>query len=248
MTSQRFAVLKTDNGSEFVQKAYGGYAKMMENLLGDDGEKWEVYSVMDGDFSFVNEIDKFAGFVITGSRADAHADDDWIVRLCEVLRVLNQKKKKVLGICFGHQVLARALGGKTGRSSVGWEIGLKQVHLNTDLTSKMCSVQLPPTIKVLATHRDQVTCVPPGAVILGSSKKTEIEMFSVGNHVLAMQYHPEFFKDVILDIIHKLVATNMLDDVTAKEAIRSLEENDPNKEQLTALCKEFLKGPAIRSL
>ncbi|KAF3776100.1 Gamma-glutamyl peptidase 5 [Nymphaea thermarum] len=248
MSSRRFAVLKTGNGSEFVQKTYGGFDKMSEKLLADDGEEWVVYSVMDGDFSFENEIDTFAGFVITGSPADAHADDDWVLKLCEVLKVLNQKKKKVLGICFGHQVLARALGGKTGRSDVGWELGLKQVHLDTELVSKAFNVQLPPTVNVLVSHRDQVSCVPPGALILGSSKKTKIEMFSIGDHVLGLQYHPEFFKDVVLDIIHNLLTTNMLDDDTAKEAIQSVEENDLHQEQLKGLCKTFLKGPAIKEV
>ncbi|XP_077216731.1 gamma-glutamyl peptidase 3-like [Tasmannia lanceolata] len=241
MTSKRFAVLKTGNATPYTERSYGGYAKMLENLLKDEGERWEIFSVIDGDFCFEPHINSFDGFVITGSSSDAHADSDWILRLSGILRLLHHNKKKVLGICFGHQILARALGGKTGRAEVGWELGVKSLRVDNKMVSKLYGFELTSSLNAIESHRDQVSCVPPGGVVLASSDKTEIEMFSLGDHVLGIQGHPEFSKDVILDIIDGRLSTNVISAETANEAIKSLERRQVDQESLKALCKTFLK-------
>eukprot|EP01018_Ginkgo_biloba_P027452 Gb_28939 [translate_table: standard] len=178
----------------------------------------------------------------TGSSSDAHADEEWIIKLCDVLKNLHESKKKLLGICFGHQVLSRALGGKTGRASVGWELGLKNVHLNSDLVHKFSGLDLPPVLKVIESHQDQVSCVPPNGVVLGYSTKTEIEMFAIGNSVLGIQFHPEFSKDVLLDILNVRLARGTISEEVANEARLSFEDKEPNHDIVQNFCKSFLKG------
>ncbi|KAK1276748.1 hypothetical protein QJS04_geneDACA004183 [Acorus gramineus] len=240
---RRYAVLKTGHATEYTELTYGGYASMLQRLLQSKDERWVIFSVIDGDFSFMDDPNSFDGFVITGSSADAHSNDfDWIPRLSHALLTLHRLNKKLLGICFGHQILARALGGKTGRASVGWEIGIKKLQIDSKIMSQIYGVEMSPTLNVIESHRDQVLSVPPGAIVLASSEKTEIEMFAVGDCVLGIQCHPEFSKDVMLDIIHCRLSGDSFSAEVANEAIGSLEKHQPDQHPLQFLCKRFLKG------
>lgn len=102
---KRFALFLATCDSEFVKKTYGGYFNVFVSTFGDEGEQWDLFRVIDGDFPDDKDLDKYDGFVISGSPHDAFGDVDWIVKLCEVCQKLDDMKKKVLGICFGHQVL-----------------------------------------------------------------------------------------------------------------------------------------------
>lgn len=100
----RYCVLLTGHASDYTEKLYGGYGQMFIKLLGDPSEKWDVYAVVDGQFPPEEELEKYDGFVVTGSRHDAHSSEDWITKLCALLQSLHEKKLNTLGICFGHQV------------------------------------------------------------------------------------------------------------------------------------------------
>eukprot|EP01018_Ginkgo_biloba_P027451 Gb_28938 [translate_table: standard] len=153
---KRIAVFKTGYDNPYTETTYGGYGEMLANSLKEPGEIWDIFPVIDGKFPSEKELNEYGGFVITCSSTDAHENEEWILKLCDVLKYLYESEKKLLGICFGHQVLSRALGGKTGRSSVGWELGLKDVHLKSDLVHKFSGLELPPVLKVIESHQDQV--------------------------------------------------------------------------------------------
>jgi GMP synthase-like glutamine amidotransferase len=104
MGGKRFAVLLCAEDSEYVIKMHGGYFGVFERMLAEEGETWDVYRVASGEFPEDDETDTFDGFVITGSCNDAHGNDVWICKLLSLLKKLDSKKKKILGICFGHQV------------------------------------------------------------------------------------------------------------------------------------------------
>ncbi|KMZ66885.1 Glutamine amidotransferase class-I family protein, expressed [Zostera marina] len=249
----RFAVLKLVAAIkiQYAERNYGCYGMMMVDRFKDGdylrNEKWDVFSVLDGDFSFLDDHSVYDGFVITGSEADAHSEDvPWILRLCDALKFLHSQKKRLLGICFGHQILARALGGTTGRApvSVGWEIGLKSIKIDTNAVADLYGLKdFKSDILVFEIHRDQVSSLPPGAVVLASSSKTEIEMFAIGDGVLGIQCHPEFSKDLMSDIIvHNLRSNDIITVDMADEAIRSIKEREPDQEAIIQLCKKILKG------
>lgn len=94
----------TGHAAEYTINTYGSYGQMFVKLLSDPGEIWDEIFVVEGKFPSEEELEKYDGFVITGSRHDAHGDEDWIERLCTVLQRIHEKRKKLLGVCFGHQV------------------------------------------------------------------------------------------------------------------------------------------------
>ena len=106
MGGQKFAVLLCAEESEYVRNKYGGYFGVFVRMLAEEGETWDVFHVSRGEFPDDEEIGSYDGYVITGSCNDAHGNDVWICRLIALLKQLDSLKKKVLGICFGHQVLS----------------------------------------------------------------------------------------------------------------------------------------------
>ena len=82
---------------------------MFVATFGEEGERWDLFRVVEGEFPNMNELDNYDGFVVSGSPYDAYGNDYWILNLCLLLQTLDAIKKKVLGICFGHQVLINLL-------------------------------------------------------------------------------------------------------------------------------------------
>ncbi|KAF9603295.1 hypothetical protein IFM89_034644 [Coptis chinensis] len=246
MGAKRFAVLLCAHDSEYVKKKYGGYFGVFVSLLREDeGESWDVYRVADGEFPEEDELELYDGFVITGSVCDAHGNDVWICELLKLLNKLDDMKKKVLGVCFGHQILGRALGGKIGRSLTGWDIGVRPINLST--SKFLNSLQLPSKLSVIEFHQDEVIELPPSAEIIAWSEKTGIEMFRSGDHIMGIQGHPEYNKDILRHLMDRSLRRNVIQDNHAEVAMKSIESSDPDREAWKKLCKSFLKGNNINS-
>lgn len=243
MGVSKFAVLLTSNTCEHIVQTYGGLDALYRSLLREAGEVWDTFPVVNGVFPSEEQLGDYDGFVVTGSRANAYAHDDWILRLCNLLRTIHQRKQRILGICFGHQVLSRALGGKVAKSPHGWEIGLKKVNISSHaLLSKPYAVKLPHSINIIQAHQDQVVEIPPGGQVLGSSPNTFIEMFAIGEHVLGIQGHPEFTKDILTNLMSVCIRDGNLREEIASAANTSMEVEKPDNDMLQQLCKSFLKG------
>ncbi|GAB4838400.1 hypothetical protein Ancab_027935 [Ancistrocladus abbreviatus] len=240
---KRFAVLLCAEDSEYVTKKYGGYFGVFVRMLAEDGEIWDVYRVAANEFPEDEEIGIYDGFVITGSCSDAHGNDVWICKLMNLLKKLDSMNKKVLGICFGHQILGRALGGKTGRALSGWDIGVTTVHLSTSSPKLFSSLKIPTVLSIIECHRDEMRELPPKAEIIAWSEKTGIEMFRYGDHMMGIQGHPEYNDDILLHLIDRLLQRNLIVDSYAEEVrAKFLESHKPDKEIWRKLCVSFLKG------
>ncbi|CAA2965154.1 gamma-glutamyl peptidase 5-like [Olea europaea subsp. europaea] len=232
MGSKKFAVLHCADDSDYVKKLYGGYFGIFVRMLGEEGETWDVYKVAKEEFPEDNEIGDYDGFVITGSCSDAYGNDLWISKLLALLKKLDAMKKKVLGICFGHQIMGRALGGKTGRAT--------SVHLQQ--SNIFNSLKMPASLSVIECHQDEVWELPPNVEIMARSNKTRIEMFKYGDHIMGIQGHPEYTKDILLNITDRLLNRNLIEESLAEEAKSKLETSEPDSEAWKKLCTSFLKG------
>lgn len=227
--------------SEYVKRKHGGYFGVFVRLLGEEGDMWRMYRVASGEFPSEEDVMNLDGFVVTGSCNDAHGNDLWIRQLLNLLQKLVQIKKKVLGICFGHQILCRALGGRTGRSATGWDLGVRKIDMLPP-SKPFASLKLPASLQVIECHQDEVKELPLKAEVLGTSDKTEVEAFRYGENVLGIQGHPEYSKDILLHLIDKLILKKCIKMDYAEKVKERIENGEQDREAWRKLCTSFLKG------
>ncbi|KDQ10635.1 hypothetical protein BOTBODRAFT_486854 [Botryobasidium botryosum FD-172 SS1] len=179
----------------------------------------------------------YDAFLISGSSASAYAPLPWIPPLLTFTSdlVLKHPHIKLFGICFGHQVVARALGGGCVQNVKGWELGVTDVSL-TEIGKAVFGSDV---LYIQQMHRDHVPSVPPSFELLGSTAKSPVQgmvrfiepptsfssLSHMNIHVLAVQGHPEFHSDASLKLIDYREAGGVLDASTANEgrarAVRS---------------------------
>lgn len=137
------------------------------------------------------------GIIFSGSPRDAWADDPLNDRLIAVAHRSADAAKPLLGVCFGHQLLARAFGGSVQRHPIGWEVGETTVHLTKDALESPLFAGLPQQLQVIESHRDAVLTLPPGAQLLASNQHTRIQAFAIGSTTFGVQFHPEMSGDLL---------------------------------------------------
>lgn len=128
-------------------------------------------------------------YLITGSAKGAYDSDPWIAKLKDFVVELHQNKKKLIGICFGHQVISAALGGEVVKSPKGWGVGVRQFQILEPQPWMKPALQ---NVSLLFSHQDQVTKLPKDAKLLAEDSFCQFQMYQIGNHILTMQGHPEF--------------------------------------------------------
>ncbi|CAK9137863.1 unnamed protein product [Ilex paraguariensis] len=242
---KRYALLLAARDSDYVKKVYGGYFNVFLAAFGEEGEKWDLFRVVDGEFPTTSELQDYDGFIISGSSFDAYGNDYWVLKLCFLLKSVVAMKKKVLGICFGHQVLCRALGGRVGKAYSGWDLGLRKVRIVKDLFP--CGVldeltEVPQALSIIECHQDEVWEVPVGAEVVAESDKTGVEMFIMANHVLGIQGHPEYTKDILNNIIDRLLRNESIERSFAENAKLKVQMGEPDRKCWEKICRGFLKG------
>lgn len=162
----------------------GDYDDMFRRLFADHPDVEVVtYDAIGGELpASPSECD---AWLTTGSRHSVNDDERWIRDLEEFVRVVAATDVPFIGICFGHQLIARALGGSVVKSERGWGVGVKEVELRPDLG-------LGDSYRLLNSHEDQIESVPPGGEILGWNEHCPVSMMGVGDTIVGIQGHPEF--------------------------------------------------------
>ncbi|XP_062078487.1 gamma-glutamyl peptidase 5-like [Humulus lupulus] len=246
---KRFALLLAARDSEYVKNMYGGYFNVFMAAFGEEGERWDLFRVVEGEFPELEELDSYDGFVVSGSPYDAYANEPWILKLCSLLQTLDSMAKKVLGICFGHQVICRALGGKVGKANSGWDLGIRKVEITKDLVPLISSYveeleldDIPAALSIVECHQDEVWEVPLGANVIAHSDKTGVEMFTIEDHILGIQGHPEYTKDILNNIIDRLLNNHSIERGFAEDAKFLLQIAEPDRKCWETICRNFLKG------
>jgi GMP synthase-like glutamine amidotransferase len=178
----------------------------------DDGEKfrrllqplrpdWEFVTVPVKDGVFPASPEEFDGYVITGSPVSVNDGLPWISELFSFIRALEAKRIPTFGACFGHQAVAKALGGRVEKSPIGWGLGAAET-IYAEAAEWMRPMQ--EKITLYAAHQDQVTSLPKNAVLLGGSAFCPFESFRIGLHVFTTQYHPEMTPDFVDGLLVEL--------------------------------------------
>ncbi len=139
-------------------------------------------------------LDRYAGLLVTGSAASVTNVEPWMAPLSALLRDALDRDVAVLGVCFGHQMLAQALGGEVVKNAAGREIGTVAVEITADGANDPLFVGLPNPLEVQATHVDVVARLPAGARLLARNDHG-IQAFAIGR-ARGVQFHPEITGDV----------------------------------------------------
>lgn len=189
----RLGILEADHVDPEPRGRFGDYPSMFAAALGGalgGDASFGFYDVRRG--RYPDRLDDCDGYLITGSRASVYDDEPWIRRLEDFVRELDDARARTVGICFGHQLIASALGGVVARADAGWGVGVHAWQVVDDLPWMR-----PPLdeFRLLASHRDQVEALPNDARLLASSDFCPHAAFAVGDRLFALQGHPEFTRD-----------------------------------------------------
>jgi GMP synthase (glutamine-hydrolysing) len=142
-----------------------------------------------------------AGIVITGSHAMVTEHHAWSERTATWLRTVVKRRIPVLGICYGHQLLADALDGTAGNNPNGREFGTINVHLNAAAKQDPLLSPLPEIIQVHVSHTQSVLRLPTDAQVLATSKMDKHQAFVIRNCAWGVQFHPEFDAEIVREYI-----------------------------------------------
>lgn len=201
MASPRIAVLTPYEGDHAFTARHpddGAKLALALNPLRPDW-RFDTWPVSQG--RWPEDLMAYDGFIISGSPASVNDESAWIRVLEERVRELHAMKRPMVGICFGHQVIAKALGGSVGASPAGLRVGT----ITSTLHSHAPWMQ--PAQKVLrlyAAQEDHVLELPTGAVAMGGDAICPITMYAIGTSVFATQCHPEFERNFMQDLLEAL--------------------------------------------
>jgi GMP synthase-like glutamine amidotransferase len=181
------AILSTGAPPPDLAPRFGNYGTMFARLLGP-GFTPRVYQASDGELP--PRPDAHPALLVTGSAAGVYEPLPWIAPLLSFLRE-SKGRTKMVGICFGHQAMAEALGGRVEKSERGWGIGLQDYDLWE--RAPWMGETPPARIAVPVSHQDQVVVPPPGARVLAGNAFTPFGLLEYGDApAISMQFHPEF--------------------------------------------------------
>lgn len=204
-----------------LQPSHGLYAPMFDALYRsvDPTVATEAFMVVDGVFPPTpNACD---AWVITGSKYGVYDDQPWITPLKSFLCSARMARVPMVGVCFGHQIMAEAFGGRAMKSNKGWGCG---VHRYRVLAKPSWMEGADDHFAMHAMHQDQVTALPNDALLLGSSDFCENAMIAYGDpeapEAISIQPHPEFGRAYAEDLVH-LRASITIPDSVADTAIES---------------------------
>ncbi|WP_418591757.1 type 1 glutamine amidotransferase [Ponticoccus sp. (in: a-proteobacteria)] len=204
----KIGILQTGLVVPELAAEYGQYPDMFARLLAREGFDFESWSVVEGDFPPGPEAAE--GWLITGSKHGVYEDHPWIPPLEALIRAIVAADKPLIGVCFGHQIIAQALGGRVEKYPGGWAVG-PRVY------------QFPDGPKVIqAWHQDQVTQAPEGAVTVASNDFCQHAALLYPGKAYTVQPHPEFGAGFTRGLIEKR-GRGVVPDAVLDEARRTVD-------------------------
>ncbi|MCS7023494.1 MAG: hypothetical protein NZV14_01740 [Bryobacteraceae bacterium] len=184
----RIGLLLCDHVVEPLRSREGDYSDMFRLWLGPafPSADWQDYDLTSGELpADPGECDLW---LASGSKASVYEDEAWILAFAEFVRALWQAEQPFVGVCFGHQMIAHALGGVTAKNPGGWCVGVHSFEL---VATRPWMSPAQKKLFLPMSCQDQVQRLPPGAHVLATSARCPVAMFEVGK-MMGIQGHPEW--------------------------------------------------------
>jgi GMP synthase-like glutamine amidotransferase len=219
-----------------IEQKFGTYSQMFQRLFHKLNSEinFTTYNIVKKQYpDSLNECD---GYLITGSKESVYDDIPWIDTLRKFIIDTARQETKLVGICFGHQLIADTLGGTVEKSKNGWGVGVYEsqvVEPNSWMHPEMKQFSL------LVSHQDQVIELPDGATNLASNSFCSNSAFRIGRKVLSFQGHPEFTVDYLKD--RMLFRKEILGDTVYNEALNSL-DRETQQLEIARWIINFIEG------
>ncbi|EDQ99850.1 uncharacterized protein LACBIDRAFT_255924, partial [Laccaria bicolor S238N-H82] len=179
-----------------------------------------ISTVTSTSYPIDDQVDTYDAIVLTGSAASAYENVEWVNKLIAYISHIAESKPhvKLIGICFGHQIIGRALGGECVPNGGRWEVGPMPLDL-TDLGKQVFGVE---SLNVQEMHRDHVPAVPPTFHLLGSTPLSLNQGMATLKdiHIFAVQGHPEFTQPIVDGLVEQRASSGVIDAEAAADAKR----------------------------
>ena len=219
-------LLQTGHLPDEMRAAVGDYEAYYSNLLGPEGITLTTYEVVDG--VFPEGPGAAEGWLISGSKHGAYEDLPWIPPLEALIRDIYAARVPLVGICFGHQIIAQALGGKVEKFEGGWTVGRQEYEWRGE------------SIALNAWHQDQVVEKPADAVVFASTPTCRFAGLRYGDRAYSVQPHPEFDRDATeLLLVHR--APGVVPDPLIASATEALDSPTDDR-RLAREIADFFRG------
>ena len=223
----QIGILQTGQSPDVLKDDMGDYPDMFERLLAGRGLTFRRYHVENMDFP--KDVHDCEGWLITGSRHGAYEDHPFIRPLEDFIRKAYAEKVPVVGICFGHQIIAQAMGGKVEKFARGWSVGPTEYDFGGD------------RVTLNAWHQDQVTEKPAVAERVGTSDFCENAALLYDDRMFSVQAHPEF-RDEFVDGLMKTRGKGRVPDELMATATAKLGKPNSSASMADRIA-DFFKQP-----
>ncbi|WP_271408609.1 type 1 glutamine amidotransferase [Pseudomonas sp. Q1-7] len=239
MTSNTLRICILENGQtpDDLVGEFGSYPSMIE--------RWIAPFLPEATFTYLSPVrgealpdpDAFDGYILSGSKYSTYERAPWMLDLIAFLQALKARAIPVFGICFGHQIMADAYGGKTTKASNGWGVGAQHYEYTEGAG--------PTAAPAYIFHQDQVTTLPPGATCIGGSLHCLNGVISYDFPALSVQYHPEFTAAYIHALATKYRGS-LLPETISQGALDSIESLEVDNRQISNWAASFFLEHAQR--
>jgi GMP synthase-like glutamine amidotransferase len=232
----KIGILETGEVPPPLDESHGDYPEMFARLLrtADPSLEFAVYRVIDNELpESVTECD---AWLVTGSRHGVYDDLPWIEPLKAFLGKAYRAHVPIVGICFGHQILAEALGGRAEKSHKGWGVGVHHYNIHRK-PAWMTGVGMDFALNAL--HQDQVVELPGEAEVVAGSEFCPYAVLAYDDDAISIQPHPEFRTEYLRDLI-EFRRGSSFDDAVADSGLESLGE-PIQTEQVARWIVQFLR-------